>query len=210
MTVERRLFDVKLQKVEKRNEHDDGNGEGHGEEQSPEVVISGHAAVFNSRSEDLGGFVEEIAPGAFDGVLGDDVRCLFNHDPNHILGRSTSGTLSLTVDGNGLTYRCVMPDTQLARDLVKSMERGDISQSSFAFEVAEDEFDRLEDDGLLRTITKIKRLHDVSPVTYPAYPDASSEISQRALDKAKQMQRKFPADGLREWVELKKVWRKRA
>lgn len=95
--------------------------------------IIGYGSVFNSRSEPLWGFREIIKPGAFDDVLGDDIRGLFNHDPNFILGRSASGTLSVSVDDKGLRYDIAAPDTQTIRDLVLApMMRGDITQSSFA------------------------------------------------------------------------------
>jgi len=92
--------------------------------------IIGYGSVFNSRSEPLWGFREIIKPGAFDDVLGDDIRGLFNHDPNFILGRSASGTLSVSVDDKGLRYDIAAPDTQTIRDLVLApMMRGDITQS---------------------------------------------------------------------------------
>ncbi|WP_110685083.1 HK97 family phage prohead protease [Salinicola aestuarinus] len=146
--------------------------------------IIGHGAVFNSRSEMiLGMFREEIAPGAFDNVLGDDVRALFNHDRNFVLGRTTSRTLSISVDAEGLRYEITPPDTQTVRDLVLApLRRGDITGSSFAFRVAPDGDEWREEDGglIVRTIHSFSRLLDVSPVTYPAYPDAGA--SARSLE----------------------------
>jgi HK97 family phage prohead protease len=111
------------------------SGEVRAEQQSDQPTrIIGYGSVFNSRSEPLWGFREIIKPGAFDDVLTNDVRGLFNHDPNFILGRSAAGTLSLSVDERGLQYDILAPDTQTIRDLVIApMVRGDISQSSFAF-----------------------------------------------------------------------------
>ena len=96
--------------------------------------IAGYAAVFNMRSDLLGGFfVELIAPGAFDDVLAQDTRGLFNHDPNFLLGRTVSGTLRLSVDERGLSYEIDTPDTLTIRDLVVApIARGDMSGSSFA------------------------------------------------------------------------------
>jgi hypothetical protein len=147
------------------------------EEGQPARII-GHGAVFNKRSEMIMGmFKEEIAPGAFDDVLGDDVRALFNHDANFVLGRTRSSTLALSIDAEGLRYEITPPDTQTVRDLVLApLSRGDITGSSFAFRVAQDGDEWREDeDGLIvRTITRFSRLQDVSPVTYPAYPDAGA------------------------------------
>ena len=97
-------------------------------------MIVGYAATFNQSAEIGGYFTEVIAPGAFaDAIAKDDVRAVFNHDENLVLGRTKSGTLRLFEDAIGLRYEIDPPDTQTARDLIESMRRGDISQSSFAF-----------------------------------------------------------------------------
>lgn len=151
------------------------------------VKISGYAAVFNIRSNPLGGFVEIIMPGAFDDVLNDDTRCLFNHNPNYVLGRNKS-TLKLSIDSRGLFYEVPdAPQNQTIRDLViDPMRRGDINQSSFAFSVARggDKWYEDEDGAIVREIHKVARLYDVSPVTYPAYEAATS--TARSLDEFKQ------------------------
>lgn len=158
-------------------------------EDGPTRIIS-YGSVFNSRSEPLWGFRELIKPGAFDDVLNDDVRGLFNHDPNFILGRSTANTLTLSVDERGLQYNIVAPDTQTIRDLVIApMQRGDINQSSFAFRVARDGEHWYEDDEgvVIREISKFSRLFDVSPVTYPAYQEADSGVrSLKAWQEARE------------------------
>ena len=139
--------------------------------------IIGYGSVFNTMSEVMWGFREIIMPGAFDDVLEDDVRGLFNHDPNFILGRSKAGTLSLSVDETGLKYDIIAPDNPTIRDLVIApLKRGDITQSSFAFKIARngDEWYENDDGVIIREIHKISRLYDVSPVTYPAYQEASS------------------------------------
>lgn len=141
--------------------------------------IVGYGSVFDTLSEVIFGFREIIKPGAFDDVLGNDVRALFNHDPNFILGRSTAGTLALSVDDKGLRYDITAPETQTIRDLVIApMQRGDISQSSFAFRIARDGDDWYQDDDgvLIHEIYQVSRLLDVSPVTYPAYQQAGSSV----------------------------------
>ena len=145
-------------------------------------VIKGSAAVFNSLSENLGGFREKIDPGAFDSVLADDVRGLINHDSNLVLGRTKSGTLKLSADGEALRYEIDPPNTSYANDLKESLKRGDIDQSSFAFIVDEDKWDEDDDGRVIRTIQKVKRLMDVSAVTYPAYPDTAVSVAKRAYE----------------------------
>ncbi|CAG9423099.1 TPA: HK97 family phage prohead protease [Providencia alcalifaciens] len=148
-------------------------------EENQATHIIGLGSVFDSRSELMYGFKEIIKPGAFDDVLNDDVRGLFNHDPNYILGRTTAGTLSLSVNERGLVYDITAPGTQTIRDLVLApMQRGDINQSSFAFRVARDGEDWYQDDEgvIIREIHKFSRLFDVSPVTYPAYQDAGAAV----------------------------------
>lgn len=143
--------------------------------------ITGYGAVFDSRSEDLGWFDElreEIDPHAFDTVLASnpDVRGLFNHDANLVLGRTTAGTLRLSVDARGLSYEIDPPDTQFARDLMVSMRRKDITGSSFAFTCKRDQWTDNGDGSITRRILEFDELFDVSPVTYPAFPAASSGV----------------------------------
>jgi len=137
-----------------------------------ENVIEGYAAVFNKDSLDFGGWHERIAPNAFADVVSDDAVALFNHDMNLVLGRN-GVNVSISQDDTGLKYKVKLPDTSLARDLKQLVKEGIIHQSSFAFTVAEQEWKHSKDKPSVRTITKIKRLYDVSPVTSPAYPDAT-------------------------------------
>lgn len=149
-------------------------------------VLVGYAAVFNKMSNQLGGpygFREQIEPGAFDGVMDNDVRAVINHDANYVLGRSSAGTLRLSIDDVGLRYEIDMPNTSFARDLMESVRRGDIKESSFKFTVLKDEWSE-SDEGTVRSIQQFGRLLDVSPVTYPAYPDAT--VAQRSLEEWKQ------------------------
>jgi len=169
MDIERRTFTASLENTENRS-------------------VRGYASVFGKQSEDLGGFVEIIAEGAFDGRLNDDVRALFNHDQNLILGRTASNTLRLSIDANGLGYDCDFPDTTYARDLMESVKRGDVNQSSFAFTVEEDEWLH-ENDSIVRVVHKVRQLYDVSPVTFPAYTDATAAV--RSLQRNKEIRRQF-------------------
>ncbi len=162
----------------------------HGSGPGPGRRVRGYGAVFNKRSANFGTesapVFEIIAPGAFDGVLKDDVRALINHDQNRVLARSKNGqgTLKLGIDAVGLWYEFDAPATSAGDDIVVSLKRGDVDQSSFAFSVAPggDTRTRASDGAVVRTIKKVQRLFDVSVVTYPAYVDA--EASVRATDAA--------------------------
>lgn len=143
--------------------------------------IAGYAAVFNRTSENLGGFVERIEPGAFAGAIEQsDVRALINHDSNLILGRNTAGTLTLFEDEIGLGYVIDPPDVSYANDLLTSLARGDVNQSSFGFTVEADQWEQADEErGLpVRVITRVKQLYDVSPVTFPAYSQTSVAVRE--------------------------------
>src|SRR5665213_1063054 len=142
--------------------------------------VVGHAATFN-QPYDLGRFEERIDPGAFDRCLSEkpDVRCLFNHDPNFIMGRTKSQTLTLRSDGIGLAYDCVPSSGPLSVHAVEAIERGDVDGSSFGFIVAKGGDEWAEERDAKGRIIKITRtitdadLLDVGPVVYPANPNAT-------------------------------------
>tara|TARA_R100001443_G_scaffold113687_2_gene128769 strand:- start:207 stop:1004 length:798 start_codon:yes stop_codon:yes gene_type:complete len=170
--MEKRIYNIET-RVEER-------------EDGKEVVI-GHASVYDSRSNNLGGFYEYIAKGAFTDELinKSDVRALINHDPNLVLARNTKGTLKLQSDQKGLRYEFEIPQTSYGKDLAINLKNGNINQSSFAFTIAEngDEWSTDENGNDIRTITEIDRLYDISAVTYPAYNMAESDliVAQRGL-----------------------------
>jgi uncharacterized protein len=142
--------------------------------------MGGYAAVFNSPTVIAGYFREMVAPGAFaKAIKTDDVRALFNHDSNFVIGRNVSKTLVLTEDDKGLAWRATPPDTQWARDLAVSIERGDISGCSFSFIPTIEEWD-YSGDMPLRTVQECE-LYDVSAVTYPAYTDTDVALRDQAL-----------------------------
>ena len=150
----------------------------------PSRHIEGYGSVFNERSVDLGGFQEIIAPGAFDGVIErSDVKCYLDHNPEKgILARSRNGqgSLALELDERGLKYSFDAPHTNLGDEVVEGLKRGDYSQSSFAFTVADETWTKEEDGTYLRTINKIGGLYDVSIVANPAYEGTS--VALRSLD----------------------------
>ena len=143
--------------------------------------IYGYAARFEELSEDLGGWREIIDPAFFDGVIANDVRALWQHDPSYVLGRTAAGTAWLTLDEAGLLYEAEPSAAQWAQDALASIERGDVSESSFSFMVAEDRWD-VVGNVVIRRLLKAERLYDVSPVTFPAYPTTSISVSQRAAE----------------------------
>lgn len=149
-------------------------------DQKSKLKLSGHAAVFDKQSLDLGGFIEIIKPGAFsDALKTSDVRALINHDPNLLLGRSTSKTLRLYEDRIGLLYYVDLIDGDgISEGITSRVNRRDITGCSFSFIVAEDTWQLAEKYGELdlRIIIKIAELFDVGPVTYPAYPDTSVTV----------------------------------
>lgn len=153
-------------------------------------AVTGYAAKFGVRSQDLGGFLEVIQPGAFDDVLGTDVVALFNHDPNQPLARSTAGTLRISVDAVGLKYDFDLAGDECSQRVAAFIADGRVSQSSFSFRVAMDgdKWERLEDGVILRTINKVDKLYDVSPVTYPAYLDASVALRSEAFAEVTRIQ----------------------
>lgn len=158
--------------------------------------IRGYAAVFNRKSEVLWWFREVIKPGAFTRALEkSDIRALVDHDPSRILARyipgRTSNTLSVREDSTGLFYEIEPPDTSVGRDILVSIERGDVTGSSFAFTVRTDKW-RMDDGEQLREIEEVDEIFDVSPVTYPAYPDTSVGI--RSLDQLTDAARRNLAD----------------
>lgn len=142
--------------------------------------IRGYAAVFNRRSTDLGGFTELIDPNAFTkSVRESDVVGLWNHDEGKLLGRTSSGTLRLSIDERGLAYDLDLPDTSVGRDVAALTARGDVTGSSFGFRTLADEWHKDENDVVTRTLLQVD-LVDVSPVARPAYPDTSAALRSLA------------------------------
>lgn len=153
--------------------------------------IEGHAAVFNQEYVLWDGgsvrVVETIKPGAFTRALKEkqDVRCLFNHEPDNLLGRTAAGTLALSQDKAGLFYSCELPETQMARDVATLVQRGDISGCSFGFTVTKQTTREEKKDKITLYTREIEDvdLFDASPVTYPAYEGTDVTARSRALQR---------------------------
>lgn len=156
------------------------------EEKDNELYAEGYALVFNSWSEDLGGFVETIEPSALEGSDLSDVRALFNHNADKVLARSTAGTLELETDDKGLKFRFKLPNTSYGKDVAENLRNGNINQCSFGFVLDDngDSFDFDEKRSIYqRTLKKIKSVMDISLVTYPAYSSTSAAPALRSIDK---------------------------
>lgn len=164
--VERRMF---CDALEVRQEGDD-------------QFFEGYAFLYGEIA-DMGWFTEEIAPGAADGVMGDDVRGLFNHESNLVLGRTKSGTMQLFNEAKGLRYRIRYNanDSDHVR-VMEKVKRGDVSQSSFSFATKDDKWET-RNGKEHRTLLKLKQLYDVAPVTYPAYNNTT--VAARSMQTIK-------------------------
>lgn len=151
-----------------------------GDAKSPRLV--GHAAVFNSPSQDLGGFTEIVIPGAFKRTLGSDrdPLALVQHMPQLVLGRRSAGTLRLAEDERGLAFEIDVPDTTAARDLLVSVQRGDVRGASFAFSTPKGG-DRWEmrSGKAVRELVDID-LHEITITAQPAYLDTS--VARRSFE----------------------------
>ena len=172
---------------------------GKGKNKEEQQVIVGYALRYDEWSETMGipgwfEFKEKIAPGAAREAISKDnvdLRALFNHDSSKVLGRVSAGTLEVEEDDFGVRYKIIPPDTSYGRDLVKSIERGDVKESSFAFVLGtnegDDEWDEVEEGVFERTIHRFDKILEVSPVTFPAYPSASSGIREVDKDKYREV-----------------------
>ena len=187
MNRENRRMQTAPTKFATRN--DDGN-----------LKIEGYFAVFNSNYEIAPGLSESIAPGAFDNTLSGDIRALINHDTTLVLGRTKANTLELRTDNHGLWGSIdINPNDSDAMNLYSRVDRGDVDQCSFGFDIINEETDFREDGSVHWTIKEVK-LYEVSPCTFPAYEETN--IAARTKERAELIKRKNEA-----WKEqmLKKV-----
>ncbi|MBQ1294486.1 MAG: HK97 family phage prohead protease [Clostridiales bacterium] len=159
-------------------------------EEGNELKIEGYFAVFNSNYQIFDDLSESVAPGAFDDTLGDDIRALINHDSSLVLGRNTAHTLDLRQDEHGLWGSITInPNDQDAMNLYARVQRGDVDQCSFGFDILSEDYDVREDGSVHWTIRKV-RLYEVSVCTFPAYEETNvkarsaqrDEIKKRSLE----------------------------
>lgn len=150
--------------------------------------IEGYFVVFNSIYEMWDGATESIAPGAFDNTLSDDIRALVNHDSTLVLGRTAAHTLELTQDERGLFGRIkINPNDSDAMNLYARVQRGDVSQCSFGFDILSEETD-FRDDGSVHWTIKDVKLYEVSCCTFPAYEATSINARKRDYEELRAKQ----------------------
>ena len=159
-----------------------------------DMIVEGYAILFNTLSDDLGGFKEIIAPNALNGVDISDVKCLINHDFSYVIGRTQAGTLELKVDEKGLYFKCFLPNTSYARDIYENIKAGNVSQCSFFYTLPPDDDNAISwsnsNGTYIQTVNKIDQLIEVSIVTVPAYKETSVAVGQRAvqIEEVKELQ----------------------
>lgn len=163
-----------------------------------DLYIEGYFAVYSQQTELWPGAYEEIAPGAFDKTLSNDIRGLIDHETRLVLGRNKSGTLELKSDARGLWGRVkINPNDTDAMNLYERVKRGDVDQCSFGFNILAEETDWREDGSVKWLITEID-LHEVSVCTFPQYQDTGvqarkAEVEQHRDRQAQQRKQQLKA-----------------
>ena len=154
-------------------------------EENGELKIEGYFAVFNSVYQIFDDLSESVAPGAFDDTLGEDIRALIDHNTRLVLGRNTAHTLELRVDSHGLFGSITInPKDQDAMNLYARVQRGDVDQCSFGFDILSEDYDVRDDGSVHWTIKKVK-LYEVSVCTFPAYEETNVQARSAERDEIK-------------------------
>lgn len=146
-----------------------------------DLIIEGYFALYESETELFQGSFEIITKGAFDKTLNNDIRALWNHNTQYVLGRSKSGTLTLKTDDKGLFAVVKLPKTQYAQDLYELVQRGDVDQCSFGFNILEEDLEELASGGYRWRINEID-LHEISVVTFPAYENTTVSARSEQIE----------------------------
>lgn len=146
-----------------------------------EMIIEGYFALYEQETELYEGIFEVISKGAFDNTLGNDIRALWNHNTQYVLGRNKSGSLEIKADDKGLFAIIKLPKTQYAEDLHELVKRGDVDQCSFGFNILDEEIEELASGGYRWRIKDID-LHEISVVTFPAYENTSVQARSKQVE----------------------------
>lgn len=156
------------------------------EKESPdERIIEGYFALYEQETELFEGTYEIISKGAFEKTLNNDIRALWNHSTQYVLGRTTSGSLELRLDDKGLFGIIKLPNTQYANDLFELVQRGDVDQCSFGFNIENEDLEELASGGYRWRINEID-LHEISVVTFPAYENTSVQARHKQVEQLEQ------------------------
>ena len=155
------------------------------EEKPDEMIIEGYFVLFENETELFEGVHEIISRGAFDNTLNNDIRALWNHNTQYVLGRNKSNSLELKTDEKGLYATIRLPKTQYAQDLYELVKRGDVDQCSFGFNIVGEDVEELASGGLRWRINQAD-LHEVSVVTFPAYENTSVQARAKQVEQLKE------------------------
>lgn len=170
-------------------------------EENEEKYLEGYFAVFNRETELWPGAFEEIAPEAFNNTLGNDIRCLINHDTTLVLGRNKANTLELKADSHGLWGKVKINSNDTdALNIYERVKRGDVSGNSFGFNILNEETD-YRDDGTIKWTIKEVDLHEVSICTFPAYEDTTIQARKKEVDQYQKRQLELRKTKLKERLE---------
>ena len=151
------------------------------EQDETENVIEGYFALYEQETELFKNTYEIISRGAFDNTIKNDVRALWNHNTQFVLGRSKNGSLQLRADEKGLFGTIKLPKTQYAEDLYELVKRGDIDQASFGFNILDEDLEELSNGGYRWRMKDID-LHEISVVTFPAYENTTVHARSRQIE----------------------------
>ena len=150
-----------------------------------EKVIEGYFALYEQETELFDGVYEIITKGAFDNTLNNDIRALWNHNSQYVLGRSKNVSLEMKADDKGLFGTIKLPNTQYAQDLHELVQRGDIDQCSFGFNILGEDLEELANGGYRWRINEID-LHEISVVTFPAYENTTVQARSKQIEQIEQ------------------------
>ena len=172
------------------------------DETTPEErIVEGYFALYESETELWQGSYEIISKGAFDNTLNKDVRALWNHNTQYVLGRSKNGSLQLKADDKGLFATIKLPNTQYAEDLFELVSRGDIDQASFGFNIIDEDLEELANGGYRWRINEID-LHEISVVTFPAYENTTVQARAKQVEKLQERKLEEKRNSLSKRLEL--------
>ena len=173
------------------------------DESLDEMVIEGYFALYENETELCKDAYEIISKGAFDNTLNNDIRALWNHNTQYVLGRNKSGSLEVKADDKGLFGIIKLPKTQYAKDLYELLKRGDVDQCSFGFNILAEDLEELASGGYRWRINEID-FHEICVVTFPAYENTTVQARAKQIEKMKERKLKKKEKHLKnDWRRLK-------